>query len=191
MEEALKLKKPFSVAQVLPEVALIGDEALRNKVISIWEQLYEMSEWNDVMEVPVSGRMPERAHIPHNRSVVMMAVKVADVFEEIHGVKVDRDHLIAAGLLQDSSKLVEYAPDGEGGVKKTELGKAYPHSFYAAHLAAAEGLPMDVVQAIITHSPGSAKFPPTLIGKILFYVDQLDMSALGDQKWEKVLYLKK
>ncbi len=185
------MKKPFPVAKMLPEVNAIVNEELRAKVIRIWERLYEMSEWDDVMKVPVSGRMPERAHIPHNRSVVLMAMKVAEVLEQIHGVTVDRDHLIAAGLLQDSSKLVEYAPDGCGGVKKTKIGEAYPHSFYAAHMSVEEGLPIDVTQAIITHSPGSAKFPPSLIGKILFYVDQLDMSALGDQKWEKVLFLKK
>ena len=96
------------------------------------------------------------------------------------------DHLIAAALLQDASKLVEYEPTEDGGCVMSELGKTFAHSFYAGHVALNHGIPYDVAQVILTHSPDSPVYPQTLICKILFYVDQTDMAAIGGDRWRKM-----
>ncbi|WP_067935171.1 HD domain-containing protein [Alicyclobacillus kakegawensis] len=177
-------KEPLNIENILPEVNWISDLETRKKVCLIWERLWQESSFTDINQLPVvpSTTYP---HIPHNRAVVHMAVRVAEVLEEIHGVKIDRDDLIAAALLQDASKLVEYRKTEDGGYEFTEMGSMFQHAFYAAHLALQYGLPHTVVQAIFTHTPDSAQFPPSLIARILFYVDQIDTAALGVDRWKK------
>ncbi len=120
-----------------------------------------------------------------------MALAVADAFERFHGVVVDRGLLVAAGLLQDASKMVEYCRDADGTVTYTEVGKLYPHGFWGAHLALKHGLPDVVCHIILTHTPQSAKFPMPLEGKILYYVDQIDVLAIHKDRWRKELFITK
>jgi hypothetical protein len=122
--------------------------------------------------------------------VLALALSVADVFERFHGVKVDRDVLIAAGLLQDVSKLVEYRPAADGG-GLTPVGDQYPHAFWAAHSALVHGLPDSVCHIVLTHTPNSAQFPKSLEGKILYYVDQIDILAIYGDRWRKELFITK
>ena len=183
------MKKSLNIVAVFPEIDLIQDADLRQKTINVWNRLYDEGHWEDIMALPCSTHKTDYPHVIHNRSVVQMALKVADVLEEFHNVKVNRDYLISAALLQDASKLVEYEPAPEGGCQLTELGKRFMHSLYGGHIALDEGIPYEIVQTIITHSPDSPTFPQTLITKILFYVDQTDMAAIGGDRWKKTSYI--
>ena len=183
-------KKPLVLIDVFPELALIGDPELRGQVEAVWQEIWLASPWESIDEVPSS---PEFAypHIPHNRSVLAMALAVADAFATFHNVKVDRDVLVAAGMLQDVSKLVEYRRADDGTVIYSDLGKCYPHAFWAAHVALKHGLPDTVCSIILDHTPQSARFPSTLEGKILYYADQLDVLAIYKDRWRKELYITK
>ena len=150
-------KKELNITEVMPEINWIKDDDIRQKTIEIWEQMYKDSKWEDIMDLPCSTHKTDYPHIVHNRSVVQMAVSVADILENMHGVKIDHDNLICAALLQDAAMLA--------------------------------GLPNEVVQAINTHSPDSAVYPQSLIGKILFYVDQTDMAAIKGDRWRKIVYI--
>ena len=44
---------------------------------------------------------------------------------------------------------------------------------------------------VLTHSPQAPKFPSTLEGKILYYVDQLDVLAIYKDRWRKELFITK
>lgn len=182
-------KKELNITDILPEINLIKDKDIREKTIAIWEKMYYVSKWNDIMDLPCSTHKTDYPHIVHNRSVVQMAVSVADILEKLHGVEIDRDNLICAALLQDVSKLLEYEPDEANGCKMSEIGRYYAHSFHAGCAALQAGLPHEVVQAINTHSPDSASYPQSLIGKILFYVDQIDMAAIKGDRWRKIVYI--
>lgn len=179
------MKKELDIVSALPEISLIKDEDLRQKTIKVWNRLYAESKWEDIMAVPTSALLKQYPHIVHNRAVVQMALKVAATLEEIHNIKVNRDYLICAALLQDASKLVEYEPTADGSCKKTPLREKFMHAFYGGCVALYEGIPQEVVQSIITHSPESPVFPQTLVTKILFYVDQIDIAALGGDRWKK------
>ena len=171
--------------ELFEEAKLFSNREIYDKVETVWNRLFEESEWKEIGDLPVSSHMPNYSHIVHNRSVVKMALAVADVLSEVHGVSINYDELLAAGMLQDASKLVEYSPAGEDILKKTNIGKMYPHSFYVATLAKEEGLSEAIVSAILTHSPNCAEYPRTLEGKILFHVDQIDMAALEGDRWIK------
>jgi hypothetical protein len=183
------VKPPLDFPSLFPEVALIGEEGLRAGVEAVWQELWQASDLESIDELVTR---PEIAypHIPHNRAVIQMALAVAEAFEQFHGVKVDRDVLIAAGLLQDASKLVEYRREGEG-FGYSDLGKTYPHAFWAAHVALKHGLPDSVCHIIIHHTPQAAAFPRSLEGKILYYVDQIDVLAIHGDRWRKDLVITK
>lgn len=178
------MKKPIDLEWMFPQLAQIRDAELRGKVAQIWEELWAMSEFVDIETVPTSGDIPS-PNLPHSRSVLDMCLCVADSFERHHGVKVDRDVLIAAAILQDASKVVEYRPKAGGGVERTDIGRTYGHAFWVTMLAAQKGLPNAVSHILITHSPQAARFPQSLEGKIIYYVDQLDVIAIHGDHWIK------
>lgn len=181
--------KAITLHELFPEASQFQDSEIRDKVEKIWNRLFQESNWTRIEDLPVSSNMPSYGHLIHNRCVLRMALRIADTIEEVHGVKINRDILLAAGMLQDASKLVEYEPSGEKVLVKTPIGKLYPHSFYVATLAKEEGLSEEIVSAILTHSPNSAETPKTLEGKILFHVDQIDMAAIGGDRWIKKVML--
>ncbi len=181
--------KNIILKNLFPESEQFQNKELYDKVEKIWNRLLQESNWGSIDDLPVSSNMPNYSHIVHNRCVLKMALAVADTIAEVHGVEVNRDYLLAAGMLQDASKLIEYEPSDEKILVKTTRGKLYPHSFYVATLAKEEGLPEEIVSAILTHSPNSADVPKTLEGKILFHVDQIDMAAIGGDRWIKKVML--
>lgn len=184
------MKKPIDVRAIFPQVEQIEDVPLRTAVVEIWEALWEQSAWNDVADLPTSGEIPY-PNLPHVQCVVDMALAVADAIDRHHRIRVNRDLLIAASILQDASKAVEYAPDENGKAVKTAIGKNYPHGFWCAHLAAEKGLPPEIAHIMLTHSSSAATFPDTLEGKILYYVDQLDVIAIHKDRWKKHLFVSK
>lgn len=183
-------RKPLDVLGVFPEIEQIKDTTLRDAVVDIWQELWSQSTWTDFDTVPTSPEIPYPTR-PHNQCVVTMSLAVADAFERFHGVKINRDHLIAAAVLQDASKVVEYRPGPDGKAEFSELGKTYPHAFWCAHLALQKGVPDAVVHILLTHTPQAPKFPSSLEGKILYYVDQLDVLAIFKDRWRKELFITK
>lgn len=171
------------IERYLPEINDIKDPDRRAKVLAVWTRLFEESSFADLESVPVTASFGY-SHIRHNRSVVHMALAVADVLEEYHGVEVNRDDLLTVALLQDVSKLVEFERDGET-VRMSEIGQRLQHGFYAAHAALDAGLPVSISQGILEHTFAGPRFPQDLVTKILFYVDQIDMAALKGDRWEK------
>jgi hypothetical protein len=183
------VKTPLELGTLLPELSLIQDADLRQKVEAVWQELWQASGLESIDQLHTSPEI-DYPHIPHNRSVVAMAIAVADAFERFHGVNVDRDVLVAGALLQDASKLVEYSVK-DGKVVYSDLGRRYPHSFWAAHVALQHGVPDAICHIILTHTPQAAQFPTSLEGKILYYVDQLDVLAIHGDRWRKLLMITK
>ena len=184
------MKKPIDVHAIFPQLQQIEDVQLRATVVEIWEELWAQSKWENLGDVPTSGEIPY-PNLPHVQCVVDMALTVADAFERHHRIRVNRDFLIAASILQDASKVVEYAPGENGKAVQTDIGRNYPHGFWCAHLGAKKGLPPEIGHVMLTHSSGAATFPATLEGKILYYVDQLDVIAIHKDRWKKNLFISK
>ena len=183
-------KQKLDVIGMYPEIRQIKDAKLRKAVVEIWQELWEQSKWRDIIDVPTSGEMAY-PNLPHTQCVVVMALNVADAFRRFHKVEVNRDYLIAAAVLQDASKLVEYEPGAKGKVKRTRIGTHYPHGFWCAYLAVQKGVPDEISHIMLTHSSSAAKFPDTLEGKILYYVDQLDVIGIYKDRWTKHLMIAK
>ena len=185
----MKTKQPLDLVAVFPELESIGDPSIRSRVEAVWQELWQQSEFESINDVPTSVEI-SYPHVKHNRAILAMALAVADVFERVHDVRVDRDVLLAAGLLQDVSKIVEYRPTPTGAAL-TALGERYPHAFWATHVALVHGLPEAICEVVVSHSPTSPTFPKSLEGKILYYVDQLDVIAIYGDRWRKELFVTK
>jgi hypothetical protein len=183
------VKQPLDFPALFPEVQMLAEAELRRGVEAVWQRLWQESPFAEVIDVPTAQDIPY-PHVVHNRAVLAMALAVSEIFQRFHHVQVDQDLLIAAALLQDASKLVEFRPT-ESGTVYSEIGRNLPHGFMAAHLAMEEGLPPGVCEVIMSHSPTATRFPERLEGKILYYVDQLDVIAVFGDRWRKEVHITK
>jgi putative nucleotidyltransferase with HDIG domain len=179
---------PEEYRQLFPEVDLIQDAALRQGVIDIWMELAAETSWERFEDIPKNlGAEKHMTLIAHIRGVTKQAIAMAEISEEMHGVTVDRDLLIAACLLHDISKPLEseHDPDGppSGGsaapAKKTEFGAKIQHGVYGAHKIWAKNLPkaMDLAHLVITHTRASNTRSMSYEAALLFYADWADSDA--------------
>jgi len=176
--------KTLEVVATFPEINAIQDLKLRQKVVQVWERLWAEGSWSRIEDLPVSPKLAY-PHVRHNRAVAQLALAMARVLQEVHGVHVNTDLLVAAAFLQDVSKLVEYAPQPDGTVERTEIGHKLGHATYAAHAALQVGMPLDLVNVILSHSPDSALAWGSLEARLLYYADQVDVAALGGDRFQK------
>lgn len=183
-------KEPLDVAALYPQLGDIVDAKLREAVVEVMQELWRLAPWNKIADVPTSAEI-KYPNLPHTQCIVELVIAVADAFEKHHGTKINRDYLIASAILQDASKVVEYQPDPNGGATHTEIGRNYVHGFWCAHLATMKGIPHEICHIILTHGSQSPRFPSTIEGKILYYVDQLDVIAIHGDRWKKTITISK
>lgn len=178
------VKPPLDVLALFPEIRQLSDPHLADAVVDIWQELWQRSDYRNIEDVPVSTSI-DYPQIKHAQAVVRGALALADVWEPLHGIRFDRDVLIAGALLIDVSKLVESTRDGPSPARHTELGRLLPHATYAAHLALAKGVRLEIVHCVLSHSPNGGKPPRTVEAQMLDWLDQADISAFGFDIWSR------
>jgi hypothetical protein len=183
-------KKTINIVALYPQINQIKNSDLRNAVIAVWQALWDQSSWSDPAQIPTSSEI-SYPNLPHTQCVVTLCLSMADALEHHHGTPINRDYLIAGAVLQDASKVVEYAPGPEGKAIKSAIGRQFPHGFWCAHLAIEKGIPYEICHVMLTHSSSAAQFPSTLEGKILYFADQLDVIAIHGDRWKKHLLIGK
>lgn len=103
------------IRKVFPEVDLIQDAALRQGVVDIWLDIAAESPWEGFEGIPKNlGEEKHMTLVGHIRGVTKAAIAMADFAAEHHGLKLDRDLLLAACLLHDITKPLESRPDPGG-----------------------------------------------------------------------------
>jgi hypothetical protein len=187
---AATTRPPLALDRHIPEIALLRDGTLAAKVRAVWQELWERSAFDSLEALPTSVEIAY-PFLPHTRAVIALSLAMADQLQAFHGSVIDRDVLVAACLLQDASKLVEYRPRAGGGVEKTPLGEAMPHGFEAARIAAAHDVPLAVLHIIATHSPSAARLPRSLEGVIVYLADELDVTAIHGHQFVKEQVLRR
>lgn len=178
------MKEELDLAVLFPELQLIVDADLRAAVAAVWNELWAQSSYDRLEDVPTSTKIPY-PQVKHCQGIAKGALALAEVWEGVHGVVVDRDVLIAGALLMDVSKLVETEPGPEGRPVPTAIGRALPHAVYGAHVALGFGVPLAVVHIMTAHSPNGGKSPASLEAHLLDWVDQADISGFGHDIWAR------
>jgi putative nucleotidyltransferase with HDIG domain len=179
--------------ELLPELDLIEDEALREKTLKTWEAAMEEGGWTP----DGLNRMPftllidpcPASYIDHIRAVTLTAIRASETFAEIYGdvVPVDRDVLIAGGLLHDIGKLLEYENREDGVTVQTYEGKLLRHPFTGVELAARFGLPPEVQHVIAAHAGEGDKVQRTTEATLLNHADYMSFHAMKRMREKKHL----
>jgi putative nucleotidyltransferase with HDIG domain len=145
------------VAELLPELSLIGDSGLREKVVAVYEAALARGGWkaNDMTRLPFTLLLEPcpASYLEHTRAVTWCALAAAKALAKIYGprMEVNRDYLVAGALLHDVGKLLEYAEE-KGKFVKSATGRLLRHPWSGAALAAEFGLPPEVVHIVAVHA---------------------------------------
>ncbi|HHS14253.1 MAG TPA: HDIG domain-containing protein [bacterium] len=178
----------------------IRSESLKNQVVDTWELGCQRGNWEsmrDVAAMPFSLLIDCRGigFIEHTLCVTEGAAALAAAQEKNYRnmpYAVNRDHLVAGGLLHDVGKLLEIEKDESGAYRKSLSGKRLRHPISGAILAAECGVPESVVhiiachakegegrpkqvETVLIHQADFATFDPlTLIGKKMLIQDNTE-----------------
>jgi putative nucleotidyltransferase with HDIG domain len=146
-----------SILDVFPEIDLIEDQTLKQKVIDVFKEGIAYQNWKfeafSDMPYTVSyvTSVPFRQHV---RAVTALAVDVYDLYLKMYpsAKQLNRDYLIAGALLHDVGKLMEITVSEEGVAGKSSNGKLLRHAFTGVGLAMKHGIPDEVLHVIAVHS---------------------------------------
>jgi putative nucleotidyltransferase with HDIG domain len=145
------------ILNLLPEINLIGDPNLRDLTLTIWTDAVARGGWTpaDLVRMPFT-LLIKKVHvnlIEHTRAVTTTALKIGEILNQSYPgqVKVDRDVLLAGGILHDVGKLFEYARENGVFVKSRE-GELLRHPVSGAAFAFKYGLPQEILHIIAAHS---------------------------------------
>jgi putative nucleotidyltransferase with HDIG domain len=174
-----------SIRELLPEIAAIGDDSLREAVELIWEQVWRESDWEQLADIPKNPSAPAAPQrvenawtlITHSRAVAQLALSSAETIKSLHGIGYDHDSLLALALLHDVSKVVEYEGTRDS-ITKSAMGKLIQHGVYGAFLMWQRGLSTELVHGVVSHTPSSRILPQTHEALIVRYVDFLDTDSM-------------
>ncbi len=171
------------IIELLPEIDDIEDNTLRERVIAAWMAAAKHGGWtkDDLEDIPFTLLIEEVSVglFTHVRAVTQTALAIARVIEETYGdsVAIDRDCLIAGGLLHDVGKLLEYERSAEGKIQKSRSGKLLRHPISGAVLAGELGVPEEILHVIAGHSKEGDFGPRTIEGVILHHADFVNFES--------------
>src|SRR5689334_4146566 len=104
------------VREELPEVALIGNQALQSKVVEAWAYAIANASFTSIRDIPPAGNPDVNEakrgdQTDHLRGVTRLAMAIA---KEMGGaypeLEINMDVIIAGGLVHDVGKAWEFDP---------------------------------------------------------------------------------
>ncbi len=149
------------VLEDLPEIALIAQEELRAKTIEAWAYALSGTGFDRIDDIPGEAnpgmlRLRRGSQAVHLRSVTRIALAIADDFAATFPeARIERDIVIAGGLLHDVGKAWEFDPENLARWRADPSQAGLPalrHPVYGAHICLAVGLPEEIVHIALSHS---------------------------------------
>lgn len=161
----------MEIKKLFPEIEEIDNGELKEKVIKSLEKAINMGGWNEedlhmipftllIPELIGDGSVPKISIIQHIRAVTQMCIATYKRYEML-GIsdRLNKDELIAGGLLHDVGKFIEYERDETGEIIQTKEGKYLRHAAMGLEIVYEFNLPLIVRQAIVFHSKEGDKIP--------------------------------
>ena len=169
------------------QLEAIRNPGLREKVVRTWVRACRQGNWTSVdqlTKLPFSLLTDTRGvnFIEHTEAVTEGAAGLARAQEEAYKnlpYSINYDRLYAGGLLHDVGKLVETEPDGRGGYRKSRSGQYTRHPISGTLLAAAEGIPEDVINTIACHAKEGEGRPQVLETVFIHQADYATFDPLA------------
>jgi putative nucleotidyltransferase with HDIG domain len=116
-----------------------------------WESADELALMPFTLLTPTHGV----SFVEHTLAVTAGAVGLYEAQKRHYArmpYPVDRDLLVAGGLLHDVGKLLETERDGQGGFRQSRSGRCARHPFSGVLLAGKVGCPDDILNIIACHA---------------------------------------
>lgn len=157
------------VEQVLPEIKKIKDPGLREGVARAWLLAIERGHWQRIDDIPFTLLTATKSTLlEHTRRVTNMALAIADTRSDL-----DKDTLVAGGLVHDVGKLLEYARQGKTIVKSAH-GRRVRHPVSGYGLVIEAGLPLPVAHIVATHSKEGESMARSNEAVVIHHCDFID-----------------
>lgn len=161
------------------QLARIGDERLRGKVVKTFVLACRRGNWGSVdalKKIPFTLLTDTLGvnFVEHTIAVTEGAAALGRAQAEAYSrlpYAINFDRLYAGGLLHDVGKLLEIEPDGLGGYRKSLPGKFARHPVSGAILAAECGLPGDVINIIVCHAKEGEGRPQVVEAVLIHQAD--------------------
>jgi hypothetical protein len=146
------------IVAAIPELSLIQDAGLREKVIAVWGEALKSAGFSvaEMKNVPFAllGDQASITLLERVRAVCRTCVAIADSLVASYGKRltVDKDVLVAGALLADVGKLLEYERRKDGTLRKAPRSELLRHPFTGVGLAFRQGIPIEVMHVVAVHS---------------------------------------
>lgn len=173
------------VMKIWPEIELIKDTSLREKVLECWVTAIESSPLTpeDLEKIPFSLLIDNCSitFMNHKRTCVKLSIEIAKVMEKNFGMKINWDYLIAGAILIDVGKLLEYEIV-DGKLKQSKYGELVRHPFSGLGLAQHFGLAPEILHIIGTHSKEGDLGKRTVEAQIVHHADFVSFEPFQNSK---------
>lgn len=158
------------VEKLFPELNEIKDTKLRAQVAAVWVEAAKRGSWERIDDIPFTLLITDAKSslVAHTRRVTQMALAVADVRRDLN-----RDAIVAGGLLHDVGKLLEIGKSAKG-FGKSRSGELVRHPVSGYGLAVALGLPEEISHIIAAHSEEGDKTRRTPEAIVIHHCDFTD-----------------
>ena len=167
-------EKVECLAQYLPSILDIQEEALAKAVAEVWYKALEMSPWDTFDQAKFKEGMDDVTLISHVNSSVECSLALARIIHKYHGCNFDEQRIIILGLLHDVDKVVEYVYNDDGQLVVSEIGRKIQHGVLTAMLARDAGFDIDMQHLILTHTHDQNMKPMFKEGVLFNYADLCD-----------------
>lgn len=151
-----------AVLEDLPELRLIADGDLRERVTQAWVLALSQSSFRRIKDMPGEATpgnliLKRGGQDVHIRGVTVLALGFVDYFAKVFPeADIDRDIVVAGGLCHDIGKAFECDPENQRRWKADASRVGRPslrHPIYGAHICLLAGLPEAVAHIAACHSP--------------------------------------
>jgi len=168
------MQKLIELAQKIKEVDLrkkvvefLKDPSLSNRDFKKYPRM-KLEEARTLFSAS-PGTTVERDILNHTIALTDMCIKTAETVENVYGITVNKDNLIAAAILHDLMHLYEYKKGSEG-IEHT--GIMLDHTILGVAELYHRGFPESVIHIVAAHAGEQGTTPPRNFEALLFH--QLD-----------------
>lgn len=157
---------------LMPELELIKDQDLREKVVKAWALACRMGGYERLEDIPTERFewLPDFPNIQHQKDTARIASAITRALREL-GVELNEDHVVTGAICHDLGKPFEWR-NNQSGVFSTRTGagvfygenpnmptlegdvsyQVARHPMWSLYIAMAVGMPEHIVHIVASHS---------------------------------------
>ncbi len=168
------------VVASLPMINEIKDAVLRQQVIDAWALALVKNDYQKIEDMPGQG-VPDGPvfgnQAQHINGTTKMALSIVEIIESsiVKPLGVDKDLLLACGLVHDVGKPFEFSPVNQARWREDYRPSGFPalrHTLYGVYIALAVGLPESVAHVVGCHSPEGELVKRSVYAMIVHQADR-------------------